>query len=105
MINRLFNPSITLDFLIGHAFCDYPLLSNAPPPYLGDSLTDVEAAQAAGILPGAVLWPKRADEIDAFTQEALARGATLFEPPTRVVDFCSRRLNPSDPSRDEARSP
>ncbi len=30
MINRLFNPSITLDFLIGHAFCDYPLLSNAP---------------------------------------------------------------------------
>ncbi len=29
MINRLFNPSITLDFLIGHAFCDYPLLSNA----------------------------------------------------------------------------
>ncbi len=31
MINRLFNPSITLDFLIGHAFCDYPLLSNAPP--------------------------------------------------------------------------
>ncbi len=30
MIKRLFNPSITLDFLIGHAFCDYPLLSNAP---------------------------------------------------------------------------
>ncbi len=30
MINRLFNPRITLDFLIGHAFCDYPLLSNAP---------------------------------------------------------------------------
>ncbi len=30
MIKRLFNPSITLDFLICHAFCDYPLLSNAP---------------------------------------------------------------------------
>ncbi len=30
MIKRLFNPRITLDFLIGPAFCDYPLLSNAP---------------------------------------------------------------------------
>ncbi len=32
MIKRLFNPRITLDFLICHAFCDYPLLSNAPYP-------------------------------------------------------------------------
>ncbi|ETX01861.1 HAD family hydrolase [Candidatus Entotheonella palauensis] len=65
--------------------------------YLGDSLTDVEAAQAAGLLPGAVLWPKRVDEIDTFTQDALAYGATVFETPTSVVDFCSRRVNPSNP--------
>lgn len=63
--------------------------------YLGDSLTDVEAAQAAGILPGAVLWPKRAGEIETFTKAALAHGATLFETPANVVDFCSRRVNPS----------
>ena len=56
--------------------------------YLGDSLTDVEAAQAAGILPGAVLWPKRATEIETFTQNALTRGAKLFATPASVVDFC-----------------
>ncbi len=41
MINRLFNPSITLDFLIGHAFCDYPLLSNAPLENLGETAFDI----------------------------------------------------------------
>ena len=57
--------------------------------YLGDSLTDMEAARAAGVLPGAVLWPKRAGEIDGFTQEALTRGARIFATPASVVAFCS----------------
>jgi len=51
--------------------------------YLGDSLTGVEAAQAAGVVPGAVLWPKRAAEIASFTHEAVVRGAAS-SPPQRV---------------------
>ena len=73
--------------------------------YLGDSLTDVEAAQAAGVLPGAVLWPKRAGEIASFTHDAVARGARIFATPTSVVDFCSRIGTHSNQSRDEATSP
>ncbi len=38
MIKRLFNPRITLDFLICHAFCDYPLLSNAPVNFIDGAL-------------------------------------------------------------------
>jgi pyrophosphatase PpaX len=57
--------------------------------YLGDSLTDLIAAQAAGVLPGAVLWPKRASEIETFIQEATSLGASIFSTPTCVVDFCS----------------
>ena len=66
--------------------------------YLGDSLTDIEAAQAAGVLPGAVLWPKRAGEIASFTQDAVARGAKIFATPMSVVDFCSRIADPLNPS-------
>ncbi len=62
--------------------------------YLGDSLTDIEAARAAGVLPGAVLWPKRSGEIEAFTQDAVALGARIFATPTSVVDFCSRGKSP-----------
>lgn len=57
--------------------------------YVGDSLTDVETAQAAGMLPGAVLWPKRVGEIESFTQQAMALGAKIFATPTHVVDFYS----------------
>lgn len=72
--------------------------------YLGDSLTDVEAAQAAGVLPGAVLWPKRAGEMASFMHDAVARGARIFATPMSVVDFCSRMVTQSHPSRDEAES-
>ncbi len=50
MINRLFNPSITLDFLIGHAFCDYPLLSNAPSPAIYLACNDCIKHQSGGAM-------------------------------------------------------
>lgn len=72
--------------------------------YLGDSLTDVEAAQAAGVVPGAVLWPKRPGEIVAFTYAAVARGASIFPTPTSVVDFCARMVTESTQSTGGAQS-
>jgi beta-phosphoglucomutase-like phosphatase (HAD superfamily) len=72
--------------------------------YLGDSLTDVEAAQAAGVVPGAVLWPKRPAEIAAFTDAAVARGASIFPTPMSVVDFCARTVPQSTQSTGGAQS-
>ena len=56
--------------------------------YVGDSLTDCMAARAVGATPGAVLWPKRVGEIEAFAHGATPLGAKLFATPSHVVDFC-----------------
>src|SRR5262249_17860793 len=56
------------------------------------------------VLPGAVLWLKRAGEIAAFTHDAVACGARIFAISMSVVDFCSRMMTQSHPSRDEAKS-
>lgn len=53
--------------------------------YVGDSITDLEAAESAGVLPVAVLWPKRAEEMEVFAQNARERGATLLERPEQLV--------------------
>lgn len=52
--------------------------------YVGDSLTDLEAARAAGVLPGAVLWAKREEELDAFRRKARDLGAVLLSRPERL---------------------
>lgn len=49
--------------------------------YVGDSVTDLEAARAAGVLPVAVLWPKREEEVESYRREARKRGAVLLEHP------------------------
>jgi phosphoglycolate phosphatase-like HAD superfamily hydrolase len=52
--------------------------------YIGDSLTDLEAATAAGVRPGAVLWSKKPEEVEAFTRESRARGAFLLRDPAEL---------------------
>lgn len=60
--------------------------------YVGDSLTDIEAARAAGIRPAAALWPKTAPgERDAYQADAIAAGAEwTFDRPSDI----SRTLAP-----------
>jgi len=61
----------------------------APPPgsvYLGDSPTDLDAAVAAGLTPVAVLWSKRAHEIESFARAAEERGGFFVESPEAAVE-------------------
>lgn len=53
--------------------------------YVGDSLTDVEAAVAAGVRPVAALWAKRAHEVEAFRTAALDHGATVVVRPSELA--------------------
>lgn len=53
--------------------------------YVGDSLTDVEAAVAAGVRPVAALWGKRAHEVDGFRNAALEHGAAAVIRPGELA--------------------
>lgn len=68
--------------------------------YVGDSLTDVDAARAAGLLPAAVLWPKRRDEVAHFRRNALEKGAAVVTRP----EWLSAELG-LDPDRDRVSGP
>ena len=54
--------------------------------YVGDSSTDLEAAAAAGVRPGAVLWSKRAHERPRFQEQAEALGGLVFPTPDHLVE-------------------
>jgi pyrophosphatase PpaX len=53
--------------------------------YIGDSLTDLEAAQALGMPSAAVLWSKKSRELDAFQTESRRRGALILQHPRDVL--------------------
>ncbi len=55
--------------------------------YVGDSLTDVEAARGAGVRAGAVLWCKKEEERDRFRREAEAMDARILPRPESVVEL------------------
>jgi pyrophosphatase PpaX len=60
--------------------------------YVGDSLTDLEAAAAAGVRAAAVLWSKKAEEVEGFRRESLDRGARLVASPAELLDLVDGRL-------------
>ena len=53
--------------------------------YVGDAMSDVEAAAAAGMLPVAALWPKKPTEVEAFAAQAGEAGAVTARTPADVV--------------------
>lgn len=55
--------------------------------YVGDSLTDLEAARAAGMASVAVLWSKKAEEVDRFRSESLDRGARIAPTPRELLEL------------------
>lgn len=55
--------------------------------YLGDSVSDVEAAAAAGVRPAAALWAKKAEEREAFVARVADWGALLFVTPGEVAGY------------------
>ncbi len=57
--------------------------------YIGDSVTDLEAAVRAGIRPVAVLWSKRAHEREPFRQAALTRGGHVLATPGDLSELLS----------------
>jgi HAD superfamily hydrolase (TIGR01509 family) len=62
----------------------------APPDravYLGDSVTDMEAATAAGVRPCAALWAKKPADREAFITRVEPYGAALFETPESFARF------------------
>lgn len=59
--------------------------------YLGDSLSDLEAAVAAGVRPAAALWAKKPEERESFLERAAPLGAVAFATPEDFV----RALRPS----------
>lgn len=54
--------------------------------YAGDSITDLDAALAAGVQPAGVLWPKRGEDRARFVREATQRAARLFASPAELLD-------------------
>lgn len=58
-----------------------------PLAYVGDSLTDVEAARAAGIPAVGVLWSKREVERSEFSREVLSRGGSVVATPAELPRF------------------
>lgn len=54
--------------------------------YVGDASTDLEAAAAAGVRPGAVLWSKRAHEREKFRAQSEALGGLVFSTPEQLVE-------------------
>jgi len=53
--------------------------------YVGDSISDMVAARAAGVRPAAVLWSKRESERGSFAQRAQAEGAILLHEPSELI--------------------
>jgi pyrophosphatase PpaX len=53
--------------------------------YLGDSLTDLEAAAAAGVHSAAVLWSKKPEELAPFKADSRARGARILKTPPDLL--------------------
>lgn len=49
--------------------------------YLGDSLSDIEAALAAGVRPAAALWAWKPGWREQFEAQAIELGATIFATP------------------------
>jgi phosphoglycolate phosphatase-like HAD superfamily hydrolase len=53
--------------------------------YLGDSISDIEAAQAAGIEPAGALWAKKDADRAAFSARVEALEAPVFATPAEFV--------------------
>ncbi len=53
--------------------------------YVGDSVTDLQAAQALGMPSGAVLWSKKQHEREPFSHEGRRLGAWVFEDPSGML--------------------
>jgi len=65
------------------------LASLAAPPgnavYLGDSVSDIEAAAAAGVRPAGVLWARTPENRARFIERVTPFGAELFETPAEFA--------------------
>ncbi len=59
--------------------------------YVGDSVTDLQAAQALGMPSGAVLWSKKQHEREPFGREGRNLGARVFEDPLGVLRLLEGR--------------
>jgi phosphoglycolate phosphatase/pyrophosphatase PpaX len=61
--------------------------------YLGDSVSDMEAARAAGVRPAAAVWAKKPESRAEFTAQVTRLGATVFDTPAdfarEVLSFAS----------------
>lgn len=66
--------------------------------YLGDSLSDIEAAVAAGVRPVAALWAKKPEERERFIARVEPLGASSFAAPGEFVRWIAGRTAPSAPS-------
>ena len=66
-------------------------LTPAETLYVGDSVTDLEAAVRAGIRPVAVLWSKRPHEREPFRQAALDRGGEVLRTPDDLARLITRK--------------
>lgn len=58
--------------------------------YVGDSVTDLDAAVAAGLVPAGVLWSKREHERRDFASEVRVRGGQLLEKPADLLTLVGR---------------
>jgi len=62
--------------------------------YVGDTISDLRAAAAAGVLPGAALWSKRAHEREAFEGLAAEHGGVAFAAPDAITRLLAGELSP-----------
>lgn len=53
--------------------------------YLGDSISDMEAARAAGVRPAAALWAWKPERREYFVAHATALGARIFATPDEFL--------------------
>jgi len=60
--------------------------------YVGDAVSDLQAACAAGCRAGAVLWSKRDDERDTFRQQAAQADAVTFDTPADLADWAEANV-------------
>ena len=58
--------------------------------YIGDSTSDMAAANAAGVLPGAALWSRTGEESRVLEQTALDLGGLAFPAPSSIMAHFSR---------------
>ena len=59
--------------------------------YIGDSLSDIHAASAAGIAPVGALWSKQGERRAQFAKAVAAEGAIVAEAPADVLDLMAAR--------------